>query len=322
MTLSELATFICGKVNQSEPEDVLACKGFLTRRHDLIWQEALWKDSLVEYRQTLATTGYTITSNWLPAKGVLLLPKIVQRVIAARTAARALNAQRAEFYYRIDYDAFSKTGQAAEYILLPPCVWEFETAQTLAARFSTRSDGAAGVLTFDLLDADGTGVTRGTNLKAAGESADVGTSDRIDSLQKLATADSVAIGPVGTDVITLAAADTNAPKRQRVRLIEIPTTETVIRVLAKRSAPAFSADLDEPAISGMENCLIAFGQADMYERDETDPTAKLTEAMALLDQLKKIETVQQAHNQRIIPQGGYGDDCYAGRADSANPLGW
>ncbi len=416
MTLSELANFICGKVNQTETEDVAACKGFLTRRHDLIWQDALWKDSLVEYRQTLSAdiADYTVASNWLPAKGVLLLPPIIQRVLAARTTLRALNVRRPEFFYRIDYDAFAKTGQAAQFILLPPCVWEWETAQTVLVQRSNTD--AALSLTADLLDSDGVGVTRSATV-LTNDYTSLGSSERIDQVTKLAGSGAVSVGAPGVctlvypeyvgylpldwfmgatsfdevrseDLVatlatgdvanvtpnayvavisantggvpldnqpvpgganfggrillledytfainrdtpsggaTLAAADTNAKRRQRIRLVEIPDTQTTIRVLGKRSAPTFSADNDEPAIAGMENCLIAFAQADMYERDETDPTAKLTEAIALLDQLKKIETVQQAHNSAIMPAAGYGEDClgsYCGWADSANPLGW
>jgi hypothetical protein len=69
-------------------------------------------------------------------------------------------------------------------------------------------------------------------------------------------------------------------------------------------------DLESPAIRGSENCLIAFAQADMLERDEQygKAQAKLQEALVLLQQLKAVETVQQAHNVSITPAGGYGDD--------------
>lgn len=395
MTLLELANFICGKVNQSETEDVLACKGFLQRRHDLVWQEALWKDALVEYRQTLDAdvADYVSTSNYLPTKGVLLLPPIVQRVIAARTTSRKLNIQRPEFFYRIDYDAFAKTGEAADYILLPPCVWEFNTALEVFAARGDVADAAVQV-TSDLLDTDGVGVTRSAVTLAEQRNA-IGTTERIDAIQKPTTTAAVGIFALGANLYdgraydessppdrisvtvvvgatyyhsrgtddyagipaflsydrsigtlipegyfvateatvwlynrftpiptttatlkqcytfsTAAAADTNAKRRQRIRLVEIPTTETTIRVLGKRTAPQFSADTDEPGISGMENCLIAFGLADMLERDESygEAREKFQEAMELLEQLKRIETVQQAHNQRITPEGGYGDD--------------
>jgi len=397
MTLSEMADFICGKVNQRETEDVAAAKGFLTRRHDMIWAEETWKDSLVEYRQTLDAdvADYTVASNYLPTKAVLLLPPIFQRVLAARTSTRKLNIQRPEYFYRIDFDSFSKTGEPADYILLPPCVWEYNTSQTILAK---RDAGdATTAIVADLLDSDGVGVTRVT--KTLDEDYKViGSSERIDALSgsvnaavsvgapgaaTLENANPVLEDPLGFGFsaplpsaplsleytiaygssatvtpnnyvspvaitgapivdsgtvpgganfggtmsysnagwtfsratpsgVTLQAGVVNVPKRQRIRLVEIPTAEVAIRVLGKRYAPSFTADNDEPGISGMENCLIAFALGDMLERDEsyTEASAKFEEAMELLKQLKKIEVAQQAHNCRVIPESGYGDDFF------------
>lgn len=394
-----MADFICGKVNQRETEDVAAAKTFLTRRHDLIWAEELWKDSLVEYRQTLDAdvADYTVSSNYLPSKGVLLLPTIFQRVLAARTSTRKLNVQRSEYFYRIDYDSFSKTGEPADYLVLPACVWEWNTSQTILAKRDVAD--AASAIVADLLDSDGVGVTRVT--KTLDEDyKEIGTSERIDALQgsvnedvvvgapgaatltnnnlytglfyfsasaistvtgltlaaTLAVGESATVTPDanvavsadgvgapedtgavtgGTNFggtieyvaapfnqfnvtratpsgVTLQAGVVNVPKRQRVRLIDIPTAEVAIRVLGKRYAPAFSSDNDEPGISGMENCLIAFGLGDMLERDESysEASAKFEEAMELLKQLKRIEVAQQAHSLRVIPEGGYGDDYF------------
>lgn len=405
MTLAEMANFICGKVNQTDAEDVTACKGFLTRRHELIWNAELWKDSLVEFRQTLDpdVADYTPASNYLPSKGVLLLPPIIQRVLGARTAERTMNAQRPEYYYRIDYDAFSKTGTPAEYILLPPCVWEWNTAQTIFAKRASAGDGES-ALSVDLLDSDGTGVTR-SSVTLDEDYKEVGTSDRIDAISGAARSGSVVIGAPGlctvlnqvtiglttfdvyftpisppggslsgftvgatlatgedavlspdlyfsytfpndpgallsqemegaTDFggtiaitngglvitradpsgVTMAATETNAKRRQRIRLIEIPTTEQTIRVLGKRICPTFSADNDEAAINGSDNLIIALGTSDMLQRERQYGKARelQEEAKVLMGELKKLEVVQQVHHHRIIPECGFGDDYFTG----------
>lgn len=385
MTLSEMAVFICGKVNQTEAEDISACKGFLRARRDMVWADRLWKDSVVELTQTLSPDGYDATKTWLPSKGVLLLPPIIERVLAVRTSERTLNAQSREYFYRIDYDAFAQSGCALDYVLLPKCVWEFDTAQYVRINRESVSDAGTSVTT-EVIQTDAVSVTRSISSLSSADQF-LAQTDRVDRMIKPETSGFVKLNvtsvlnqgvkndtdseiafsissdgdifnaptivvepgetglfsgiieirgpgvfydiPGGTDfvgtltfdgtqftpdspetIVTLAASDTSAPLRQRIRLVEIPTQETTIRVLGKRTPPAFTDDNDEPGLSGADNCLLAFGQADMLERERQYSKAKdkFDEAMLLLDQLVRQETVQQAHNARLIPGGGYGDD--------------
>ncbi len=114
-------------------------------------------------------------------------------------------------------------------------------------------------------------------------------------------------------IISLTASDTNAPKRQRIRFVRIPSDETTVRVLGKRNPPSFSNDSDEPAITGCEDYLIAFASAQMWERARQFGKKELLmqEADALLGDLIKQETVQQAHHISITPETGMGGDYYA-----------
>lgn len=387
MTLAQLANFICGKVNQTEAEDIAACKGFIRQRHEMIYQDQLWRDSVGEYVQTLSPDDYAITSNWLPAKGILLLPPDIERVLAVRTDTRALNVRSREYFYRRDFDSFAQNGQAGDFVRLRPCIWETEDAIPLLAVRSDASDAANSVIA-DLADSDNVGITRYTKLLDEAEKL-LGTSERIETLQKPTTTGSVAIqgstgmtvvnnsglagtfstsagelhlanGATGivdsdssvttvnfvsdddsllfaltdlatpfgtatasaveityddtpaalTTILTLAAADTAARKRQRIRLIAIPTAALTIRVLAKLVCPALSADGDSPALTNVDNCLIAFGQSDMLERERqyAKAASKAEEGVALLEQLKRTEVIQEAHNQCIQPAGGYGGD--------------
>ena len=384
MNLSELAAFICTKINQSETDDTAACKKFLTARAKMIWNVALWKDSLVSFAQTLNTSGYTTTSTWLPTKAVLLCPPIIERVIAARLDSRRLNVQRQEFYYNIDYDSFAKSGQVTEFVLLPPCVWEFETAQSVAVALAEAGDINT-VVQADTLDANAIDVTR-TALTLDNVVKGLATTARVDALEKGTTTGSVRLGvaygitcvnnyfvaltfttdygsvtvaagesgvvPSGpalthiafdpgydftgitgtnygtatvdthgdisydgtatgalsiTTVATMTAASQAVTKRQRVRLLQIPTESTTIRVLGKRAMPTFTNDLDTVPINNMENCLLAFAQADMLQRERQYGKAKelQQEAIGLLDQLKDMEVVQQTHHVTITPGDGF-----------------
>ena len=46
MTLSELATFICTKLSDTDADSVAVCKSFINRRYQMIWDSALWTETL------------------------------------------------------------------------------------------------------------------------------------------------------------------------------------------------------------------------------------------------------------------------------------
>jgi len=314
VTLLESATFVCGKLNQSEDEDVTACKGFLKRNAEIIWADQLWKDSLTEFSQTLTPDGYTNTSTWLPTKGVLLCPTDIERVLAVRSDTQHLNVQRPEFFYRVDIDNFAQKGKQMDFVILPACVWEWEGDILLLATYDSAghaADGAA-ALTIDYLSSDLVTVSRLATTVGGlnGVYPNNITTQRLDSAAKIATSAAVALVANGVDtVLTFAAADTLALKRQRIRFTPVPDAETMtVRVLGKRKLPTFTADSDEFALTGGINLLHAMTQADMLERERHYGKAQAVQqrALVLLQQLKDQEMVQQAHNQRIMPEEGYG----------------
>ena len=152
MTLLELATDVCGTVNETESTDIAKCKGYLTKRHKMIWADQLWKDSLVEYTQTITSTGYDpLTSTWLPDRQILLVKSILDRVVAIRTSEGKLGPQSSEFWYNRDYDSFQNQGAPVEYRLLSPVVWDMDTAAELfyAATEVGDEDGPVSILTVD-----------------------------------------------------------------------------------------------------------------------------------------------------------------------------
>lgn len=304
MTLSDLASLICVEINQQEPEDISACKTFLQRGFAIIWQAALWKDSLFEYTQTLgAVADYVVTDTWLPTKKVLLLPIEIHQPVAVRTDTGKLNVETSETFYRADWDQFADTGKPRNYRLLSPCAWELDTA--MSVDISGGDDDATE--TTDYLSGDGVTVTR---LTAPVGTAPIIYAHRINAVTKQVTSSDLTFGHSGTVFLTLAAADTSAPKRQRIQLFGTVNSGTVIRVLGKVKAPTFTADADEPALTGCEDSLIAFAQARMLRRERQYAKAQgmMQEAAGLLAQLKAEQTVQQAYNKRLIPEQGYGDE--------------
>jgi hypothetical protein len=138
----------------------------------------------------------------------------------------------------------------------------------------------------------------------------------IESVFKQATTGVVSFAPVITpdgSSGTLQASDTRSPAYQRVRLFNIPTGAITLSVLGKKKFVPLDFDEEEPEIKNLDNCLIAFAMADMLKRARQFAKAQTEtqEATVLLAELAKLETVQAAHNSRIIPDGGYGDVFFA-----------
>jgi hypothetical protein len=305
MTLAEQSSFVCVKVNQTEVEDIAACKEFLKRRAQMLWADQLWKDSLVEFTQVLSPTGYVSDSTWLPTKGVLLLPTTIERVIAVRSDTGKLNVQSGEFYYRRDFDVFAATGTPLEYTLLPPCVWEWDTIYN----FREANNGmiTPADFTIDFLDTDGTTIT---HVVSDDPNLSFDTF-RLDAVSIVPNAEVVLLDANRTFLV-IPIGSTLAPKRQRIRIIPVPSAQLTVRILGKTKLPKFEDNTDEFALTGADNALLAFAQGDMLQRERYYAKAQVcyTEGGLLLEQLKRVETVQQAHNKRIVPAMGLGPDYF------------
>src|SRR5205823_15065429 len=106
MQLSDIANVVCTKLNQLEVEDTAAAKLFAARRYEMIWQDQLWKDSVIDWTYTLPAVGtpYLSTSQWLPTKQILILPAAFDKVLAVRTGSRRMNVQSEEIFFRSDVD--------------------------------------------------------------------------------------------------------------------------------------------------------------------------------------------------------------------------
>lgn len=186
-----MAALVCEKINMQQSNDLAACKNWFIRRHELLWNESLWKDSLISYTQVLSPDGYTTSSTWLPDKSILLCPAIIGQVVAARLDANRMNVQRQEYYYRISYDSFTKVGNPTEFLVLPSCIWEWETPQSL--NVLALVGDAAVTMTLDTLDTDNIGVTR-LAVRADTNQGAFAATERIDKITKPTTTAAMGIG--------------------------------------------------------------------------------------------------------------------------------
>lgn len=118
---------------------------------------------------------------------------------------------------------------------------------------------------------------------------------------------------ISATVGTLLPSETKSVQYQRIRLFGKPVTSMVISVLGKKQFVPLDFDSEVPLIRNLDNCLIAFGSADLLQRARQYGKAaqQMQEGTILLQELAKLETMQAANNQRFIPEGGYGDPFFA-----------
>jgi hypothetical protein len=142
MTLTDLANHICTQCGMTDSDDVAAAQMFLQRRLEMIWNSALWRDSLLEATLTLNPDGTTTLADsfWVPQRSVLLLPAAIEKIIAARLNTNTLEVASLESYYRTDTDWLDYQGAPFEFQILKPVVMEWAVAQVLSALDSNTAD--------------------------------------------------------------------------------------------------------------------------------------------------------------------------------------
>jgi hypothetical protein len=145
MTLTDLANHICTQCGMNDTDDVAAAQMFLQRRLEMIWNSALWRDSLLEATLTLNPNDTTTLADsyWISERSVLLLPSAIEKVIAARLNTNALEAASLESYYRTDTDWLDYQGSPYEFQVLKPVVMEWATAQNVNVADSNAADTGA-----------------------------------------------------------------------------------------------------------------------------------------------------------------------------------
>lgn len=324
LNLGAIVNAVGQRITMVQPRDIAAATTFATLRHDQLYRQFLWKDSVIMLTLNIDTNpaDYAPLNNYMPTKGNMVLPPIFQQILAVRTAQWKMNVERPMVYFRIDVDEFKQTGIPFEYFLLSSAVWEFDTPQAVTVNGTNAAD-AGTLMTFDVLDADEITIDRSNPaLAGANVAVNVANTDRVDGMQKPATQGNVQM-QVGAAVIkTMKPADTDVPKCQRFRFMSIPNQNTTVRVLGKRTTPPFAANSDIPGVNGLDGIIFALTYYDMCHRDERGGTPESDKAMieavgpeflitgkvgGFLGKLIEEEVVQAAHNTRIMPEFGFGD---------------
>jgi hypothetical protein len=307
-----MASLACAKARLNDATSLARAKEFLNRRHEMIWNEALWRASVYRHEFTFDPTPSALdaedvkfNNHWFMNWGQVGLPVLVDRVLGLRKTDAGLGVAQAEMLFRSSVDEFAETGVPVKFVVLPRLVVDFDDEDISAEGLTITSDplDAGAALLVRYLDANGEEASETVTLNVAGYQQMVAYPRAILSVTKAVT-----VGPISCDfdndnVFYLYGADTAAKRYPRIQLLPKPTADTVFTVLVKKRATLLTDGGDEPELPGAENCLIAFCQADLLELDSAYAKAALVrqEAMALLEQLKSMETVQQSSSVRFVP---------------------
>jgi hypothetical protein len=142
MNLETLVERACLESGYNDTDDVAAAEKFARHWDEHIWNYALWKDALV-----VCDVAVTPATNDDHAEGVVFLPEVIDRVVAARSTTQQIVVRGQEHYYRMDFDSFAATGTPIEFNILPPAwfTWRWSDAVSYMTVSGAGGDAAAAI---------------------------------------------------------------------------------------------------------------------------------------------------------------------------------
>jgi len=109
MNLSDMASFVTGKIGKTDTDSLSQCKTFLARRYELIWSSQLWRD-------TLGTSTQTVNAG---TQDVTISNTAIDQIVAVRWSDTTLGPVQYEAVYAIDPTLFDNTGTPLGFVTLP-----------------------------------------------------------------------------------------------------------------------------------------------------------------------------------------------------------
>jgi hypothetical protein len=324
MTLSEIANQACEDIGYpSNVELVAFAKRKVANRYQIIWNDQLWKDSLYQFTQTMTPTG-TTDAQLLAAAGQVMLPSLLERIVAIRTSDNPLSPANQQTFFRCNPDIFAQTGRPIEYFEMSPVAVAFAKSSPRylwADTLATDDNGSK--VTFTGIDSGG--VTRSFEYTTLAGGARVvqivdyygdGSTDypvpwvELTSISKPETTGGITLSfssssssnTGSSNDLVLLPGDLTAARRQRIQLVRNPTTEQVLRVLCKKRATVLN-DNDSPELTGADAVLLPLVTGDLHwlMKEGDLANAKWSEGGALLEQMKRASVYQTANQPRFTP---------------------
>lgn len=323
MNLVDMANYVAGKVRQTDAAAIARCRLFLRQRYEMIWNEALWRASVFRHDFTFRKVPILAPlppfgNYWSNAPysggttptggGVQMMPAMVDRVLALRRADAGIGVEMQEGLFRSALDEFEQTGVPMKFAVLPPAVLDIQRANStdiassgVVLQYAAGDAGSAVVVRY--LDFNGETQEETVTLAGGGLIMMTGTPQTFLSVTKPVTSAAVTFVFDVDTLFSIAATATAATVRARIRLLPRPIVDTACKCLVKKKPAALVRDADVPELIGVENALMCFAEGDMYQhaRQIGKKQALVQEALALLEQFKRMEVVQQASRMQVTP---------------------
>ena len=108
MNKGEIAQLVADKLQKSDEGSLTLLKSFIDRRYDMIWNSALWRESLATDSQTIAVDTETVT-----------LASTLDFPVSARWDDKEITPIDYSAVFQIDPTLFNDAGAVVNFIVMP-----------------------------------------------------------------------------------------------------------------------------------------------------------------------------------------------------------
>jgi len=293
LTLKDMADHICSVTGLADATSVVLAKQFLRRRYQMVYDSQLWDDAKV-----VLALGVT--------QPEVILPNWVDRVLAVKTAGeggKELQPEAIETQWKMSPEDFDAYGDAVRFSEMPPIATHTQP-DGLALRLVSTNSGDTGQVRIrgmhEGLEAEETVTLTGDSLVTSQF-----VYDEVTHLSKAATVGNVVVSTTAGDEVQVLLARETERRHPRLRLVrDFADASLLLHILVKRTSVPLVHDNDTPALSSVDNLLIAYGIADMWERLRQTAKAqiKVQEAAALMSALVQRELTQKTRAVLLVPE--------------------
>lgn len=269
----------------------------------MIWDAQPWRDSLCLVSMAYDATKFATGNQWL------VFPSGVERVLKLRTADDiTLSPLESVSVFDFNNQLWESVAQPVSFSVFPPVVMgpcQNGTGDFIADGGGSTNDAGLGMMLIGE-KADGTNFRGVSAIDVDGEITDAANSYLF--VQSL----SFAAGVKGTHQLEfvsfpavftpIAIGETQVPRVPRIRVHGSLST-SIYLAMCKRASVGMVNDGDSSEITGIDNALLDFTQADMLERARQygKSQAKIQAANTQLGVAYSLERDQTADERRIIP---------------------
>ena len=293
LTLKDMADHVCSVTGLADAASVALAKQFLRRRYQMVYDAQLWDDA-----KLVIALGVT--------RPEVILPNWVDRVLAVKTAGQGgseIIPEAIETQWKVSPEDFDAQGTVVSFSEMPP-VATHTHPDGLALRVVSTNPGDTGQVRIRGMES-GLEVEETITLSGTSAVASQFLYDEVVSLSKSATVGSVIVQTSAGDEVQVLLARETERKHPRLRLVrDFADDALLLHILVKRTCVPLVHDHDTPALSAVDNLLIAHGIADMWERLRQTAKAqiKTQEAAALMSALMQRELNQKTRVVRLVPE--------------------